>query len=112
VDEEFKRCNLLTISDLAHNFGVRFGFSSIESSLVYPGHAKFEWVGVVKKEFVDIHIQALTGILNPQSHAVIGFHINNKYAIPIFQTASGLHKVTTWFLYQHDNNTWLIRSKD
>jgi hypothetical protein len=93
------------LTQLFDAYQVRFGLTSIESSLVYPmDNKEFVFEGYVSPETLsDFFKQAA----NTVGNVFTPNHISNKYAIPVLEV-SKLWETKTYFVYQHDSKTWLI----
>lgn len=98
---------ILSFQELLKKYNVRCIFSSIDSDIVYPFDDKlgFTRVGEVSKEFVEMWVQQMKPFLGkPIAEKP---RVGNKYALPIFQTET-LRDIITWFIYQHDDQAYLI----
>lgn len=116
MDAEFVRAGILFLAGLLDKYAVRMDYSQVDSNVVYPEFKEYDWVGVVNDEFVNSILSSIRDVLEKKGRLTTrckydNVRVANKYAIPFMMTANGIGKTTTWFLYQHDNNTWLIKSK-
>ncbi len=98
------------MKELLEQYKVRADWSSIDSNLVYPMDAgtNYQFHGYIPEEDVKLFLNTIVNVLNIDTvERGLPTRINNKYAIPYIQVGE-MHKVQTFFYYQHDYKTWLI----
>jgi hypothetical protein len=96
-----------TLTELFQQYAVKMDYATIDSNLVYPMDNfknKFEFKGYAQESDVTDFLSKAFIYLNATK---LTNRIANKYAIPFMQTGY-LHRLDTYFYYQHDNKTWVI----
>lgn len=96
-----------SLTELFQQYAVKMDYATIDSNLVYPMDKltqKFEFKGYAQELDVTDFLSKAFIYLNA---AKLTNRIANKYAIPFMQIGA-LHKIDTYFYYQHDNKTWVI----
>lgn len=102
--------NVPILPELLKKYDVRADYTTLSSNIVYPwdNNNGFTTYGKMNQEDVDAFISTIFGLIGT---AYAELRIANKYAIPLFAVGS-LHTLITFFVYQHDNDTYLLSKSD
>ncbi len=96
-----------TLSELLQQYEVSMDYSCAVSNLVYPMDnfkSKYVFKGYAQEEDVEFFLNRVSTVLNSKHSSK---RIGNKYAIPFMQVGL-IHRLDTYFYYQHDKKTWVL----